>query len=705
MAILAQIRSRTIFLIIIIGLALFAFVIGGLFDGSGGPSRNNIGSINGEDISNEKFSKLLESQKNNRVSSIQAVKNVWNNVVREKVYEDAIDKAGIVIGEKDIWDSMISNSSIQNDQRFKDESGLFDENKLKEYIATLKDNSDTPQGAAQWRDWVSYEESIKTNLAQTTYNNLIKSGLTATLKEGERLYKSENTSTDVEMFYVPYSSIKDSEVVISDSEITNYITSHAKEFNVNANTEIEFVKFDVKPSDKDIQDVKEKITVLITDHEEWNDAAKSNEKVPGFINAKDAKEFVRENSDSPFVDKLYLKKDLPLNVFDTIMTKAVGYVYGPYRDGDYFKIAKTLSKDGEKSVKSSHILIAYKGASRAKPEVTRTREEAEKIAKDLLKEVNKDNFADKAKENSDGPSATKGGELGFYKQGQLATEFNDFIFDDKNKVGKIELVETSFGFHIIKIDEKKTDAGLKLAIVTRKIDPSEETESKIYQETETFASDLTNGKDLVELVKEKNYSLKKANKIEALSESITGLGNQRNIVKWTFDKETKIGDVKRFELESGDYAVVILKNRHKKGLMSLENAKSKIEPILKKEKKASLIRAKFSGNSLEEMAKSVNKTITSSKGVSVSNASFKSGGKDLNVAGALLYIKENDSKIIDGNNGVYVVKVIKKNIPYEIKNFNTYSNTISNKLKAKASKVYDALKESSDIEDNRTLFY
>ena len=133
MAILAQIRSRTIFLIIIIGLALFAFVIGGLFDGSGGPSRNNIGSINGEDISSESFSKLLESQKNNKTSSVQAVKNVWNNIVKEKVYKDAIEKAGIVIGEKDIWDSMISNSSIQNDQRFKDESGLFDENKLKEH--------------------------------------------------------------------------------------------------------------------------------------------------------------------------------------------------------------------------------------------------------------------------------------------------------------------------------------------------------------------------------------------------------------------------------------------------------------------------------------------------------------------------------------------------------------------------------------------
>jgi parvulin-like peptidyl-prolyl isomerase len=705
MAILAQIRNRPIYLIMIIGLALFAFVVSGIFKGNGGPSRSNIGSVNGEEISNEQFSKLLEAQKNNKVSSIQAVKNVWNNVVREKVYEDALEKAGVVIGEKDIWDAMISNSGIQNDQRFKDESGLFDENKLKEYIATLKDNKDTPQGAQAWAGWVNYENSIKANLAQKTYDDLVKSGLTASLKEGERVYKNDNTSSDIEMVFVPYTTIKDEEVTVNDSEISSYIINHPKEYNVEANNEVAFVKFEVKPSQKDIDNVKSNIEKLINDREEWNDAAGAKEKIEGFINTKDAKEFVRENSDTPFIDKLYLKKGLPNNVFDTLMTKPVGYVYGPYRDGDYFKLAKILSKDGEKSVSSSHILIAYKGATRAKEEVTRTREEAEKLAKEILKTVNKDNFTDKAKEKSDGPSASKGGELGFYKEGQLAKEYNDFIFNKDSKIGDIKLVETSFGFHIIKIDDKKTDPGLKLAIVTNKIDPSEETESKIYQNAESFALDLTNGKDITELAKEKNYKVQTANKIEELSENINGLGKQREIVKWTFDESTKIDNVKRFDLENGDYAVVQLKAKNPKGLMPLNEAKLKIAPKLKKEKKATQIHNKISGNTIEEMAKSVNLKVLSAKDMSIANANFKNGGKDVNVASALLYMNENDLKVIDGNNGVFIIKIIKKNQPYEIKNFNTYTNTINNKLKNKTSKVFDALKEGSEIEDNRTLFY
>ena len=705
MAILAKIRSKTIFLILIIGLALFAFVASGIFKRSGNSGRVSVGSVNGEKISNEQFSKLLEAQKNNKTSSIQAVKNVWNTVVREKVYKDALEKAGIVIGEKDIWDAMIANSSIQNDQRFKDESGLFDENKLKEYIKTLEDNKDTPQGAAQWQNWVNYENNVKTNLAQTTYNNLVKAGLVATLKEGERVYKSENTSADIESVYIPYSTVKDDEAKVTDAEVTAYENKHAKAFEVEANNEIEFVKFEVKPSAEDVEGVKKDIEKLITAHKEWSEVTKREETVPGFDTAKDAKEFVREYSDSPYADKLYLKKDLPNNVFDTLMTKPIGYIYGSYRDGDYFKLAKVLSKDGEESVKSSHILIAYKGASRAGKDVTRTRDEAEALAKKVLKEVTVKNFADKAKEYSDGPSASKGGDIGFFKQGQLAKEFNDYIFDEKNDVDKIELVETSFGFHIIKIDEKKIDPGLKLAIVTRKIDPSEETESKIYQNAETFALNLTNGKKIEDLAKENKYTINTAKDIKILDDNINGLGKQREIVKWTFDETTKKGEIKRFDLDNGDYAVVVLKNKFAKGLMPLDQAKTKILPILKKEKKASIIKNKIAGTSLEEMAKSVNKTPVKSTDISIANANIKGVGKDVNTAAALLYMKENDVKIIDGNNGVVIVKILKKKAPYEIKNFGTYANTITNKLKSKTAKIFDALKEGSDIEDNRTLFY
>jgi len=705
MAILAKIRNRPIYLIMIIGLALFAFVVSGIFKGNGSSGRSSIGSVNGDEISNEQFSKLLEAQKNNRTSSIQAVKNVWNNIIQEKVYSNAIEKAGIVIGEKDIWDAMIETPSIQNDQRFKDETGLFDENKLKEFIATLKDDKDTSQGSAAWQSWVDYENSIKNNLSQTTYNDLVKSGLTATLKEGQRVYYTENTSSNVAFVYVPYTTVKDDEVTVLDTDITNYINAHPKEFTTNANTEIEYVEFEVKSSPEDIQAVKTKITKLIYDDVLWSDAAKANEKVIGFKNIKNPKDFVRTNSDTPYVDKLYLKKDLPSNVFDSIIAKPLGAVYGPYRDGDYFKLARTISKDGEESVKSSHILIAYKGATRAKPEVTISREEAEKLAKKILKEVNVKNFAAKATEYSNGPSASKGGDIGFFKQGQLAKEFDAYIFDKKNNVNKIKLVETSFGFHIIKIDDKKTDPGLKLAIVALKIDPSEETESKIYQAAESFALDLTNGKNITDLAKEKNYSSKTANKIEALSENINGLGKQREIVKWTFNKDTKIGEVKRFDLENGNYAVAILKNRFNKGLMSIENAKASIQPKLLKEKKAALLHNKISGTTLEEMGKSVNKTISKANDISMANTNLKIGGNDVNVAGALLYMKENDIKAIDGNNGIYIVKILSKKTPYEIKNFSTYTNTITNKLKGKTSKIFDALKEGSEIEDNRTLFY
>lgn len=705
MAVLSQIRNRPIYLIIIIGMALFAFVIGGIFQDSGSSDRLNIGTVNGEKISNERFSRLLEGQQNGNTSSLQAVKNAWDNVVREEVYKDALDKAGVVVGEKDIWDSMTSNAGIQNDDRFKDESGLFDENKLKELIATLKDNKDNRQGAAQWQEWVNYESRVKANLEQSTYNNLVKSAMVAPLKEGERVYMNENTSSDIAYAYVPYNSIKDDEVTVSDAEITAYISKHAKEFQKEATTEVEFVKFEVKPSDQDISDVKKGITTLINDYEEWNDASKSKEKVLGFKNTKNNKEFVQSNSDTPFNDKLYIAKDLPTSLFDSLLTKPVGFVYGPYRDGDYFKISKVLSKDGEESVKSSHILIAYKGATRAAETVSRTREEAEAFANKTVKEVTSANFVAKAKEFSDGPSATKGGELGFYKQGQLAKEYSEYIFDKNNSVGKIQLVETSFGFHIIKIDEKKTDAGLKLAVVSRKIDPSEQTESRIYQSAESFALDLTNGKNIQDLAKEKNETVKTANKIAELSENITGLGKQREIVKWTFDKDTQVGTIKRFDLENGDYAIAVLKNKSPKGLMSVTDAKSKVENILKKEKKSAKIHQKISGSTLEEMAKSVSKSINKANAVSITESNLKEGGKDVTLVGALLYIKENDIKRIDGNNGVFIVKVIKKNKAFEIKNFNTYTNTLTTKLKSKSNKVYDALKEHSVIEDNRTLFY
>lgn len=710
MAILAKIRERTIFLIFIIGMALFAFVISGLFTGDGfsGPNRNSIGSVDGEDISTEIFTRQVESLRANgrsKSSSLQTVNSVWDNLVKEKIYNAQLDKAGIIIGEKDIWDAMINNQSIQNDQRFKNEAGLFDENKLKEYVATLIDGkSADQQGESSWLAWVNYEKGVKLNLEQSTYNNLVKSGLTASLKEGERSYVSKNTNVDLEFVYEPYLTISDSLVKISDTEISNYMKSHQNDFKAEASRNIDFVKFEVKPSNEDIAKVKSDLNSLINDHEEWNKSAGAKEMVPGFLNIENNKEFVTSHSDISYVDKIYLTADLADGVFDSISKLNNGSIYGPFKDDEYFKIIKLINKESLASSKSSHILIAYEGAQRAKPTVKRTKEEAEAFAKTLLAKATKDNFEDLAKENSDGSSASKGGDIGWFKKdGGLAEAFNDYIFS--NKIGKIGMIETSFGFHVLKIDETKDEPGIKLAIVARKIDPSEATESRVYQDAETFASDLTNGKDLLELAKEKNYAIKSGLNLLELGENITGLGNQREIVKWAFEKEVKVGNIKRFDLDNGDYVVAYLKEKNNEGLMPLSAASVGVKSILIKEKKYSLIKEKMKGNSLDEIATSVGKTINSAKNISIVNPKLPVGGNDINVIGSILFTKEGDVQIVEGKKGVYAIKLVKKTAPHQLKKFDTYSRTLTSKLQSRSSQIYNALKKSAVIDDNRAFYY
>jgi parvulin-like peptidyl-prolyl isomerase len=709
MAILAKIREKTIFLILIIGLALFAFVISGVLGkGNSGPSRDNVGSINGDEISREIFSNLVEAQRGrnrNTGSTLQAVNAVWDNVIRTKIYEAQLEKAGIVIGEKNIWDAVVQNPSFQNNPNFKNEAGLFDEAKLKEYLATLRDNQNTKEGKNLWLNWVYSENQIQNSLKQNTYNNLVNAGLNATLKEGEQSYLSNNENTDVEYIFEPYSSIKDTLVSISDKEYLDYMAKHKKEFEVEASRDVEFVNFKVVPSSDDIASVKTEIIELLNDHEVENKITGSKETEKGFKNTTDDLAFVNMFSDTAYDNKLFLEKDFQKNIFDSISKLQKGEIYGPYKDGNYFKLVKMISKEGEESKKPSHLLIAYVGATRASEKVTRTKEEAKTFAESLLKKVNRGNdFVELVKENSDGPTASKGGDLGWVKENvNFVKEFKDFIFSHKK--GDVSLVETEFGFHIIKIDDEKIDPGFKLAIVSKKIDPSEKTVNSFFKKAETLFSEITKGQKLEDLAKSNNYNVVKSNNLLELSEKISLLGDQRSIVRWAFENETNVGDAKRFELNNGDYVVVVVKQKNKKGLASLNTVKNKIKPILINQKKAQLIREKLKGNSLEDIAKAINKKTNKSLSVSLSSPVFTTGGRDKNVIGALMYMNEGDFNIIDGQTGVFAIKVLKKHSAQELKVFNIYSNKITKELRNRKIQIYNALKESSEIEDRRATIY
>ncbi len=713
MAILGKIRERSLFLIIVIALALFSFVIGDVFTRGGmGGNKNSVGEINGENISIEEFAQLVEQQRartGNRGSQLQSVNAAWDNLVREKVYKIQLEKSGIIVGEKDVWDEIVNQPFVQDNPQFKNDIGLFDEEKFKEYISTLKDAAtEDEQGKATWLSWLNYESNIKSNLQIRTYNNLITAGLGATLKDGEHYYFDNNTKLDLEYIHIPYTYIADSLVTVTDDEIKKYVKNNPEDYRTEASRDISFVKFPIVATPQDELAIKTQLEELINDREEYSSAAKTNVKITGFANTDDVVAFFRDNSsDTPLDDKFYTKSKLNQLIADSIFKLKVGEVYGPYKAGEFYKLSKLVEiKQMPDSVKARHILIPFLGARSANPAITQNEEEAKKSADSLLVVLKNDNskFEDFAKNlSSDTGSGAKGGDLGWFPYERMVPEFRDFCFE--NKVGDINVVKSDFGFHIIEIKgQKNIQPVVNVATFSRKIVASEETENDIFQKAETFASELSKGTDMFELAKKDSLIAQPVISLMAMDENVSTLGEQRQVVSWAFEKSTKEGDIKRFDIEKG-YAVVKLTKKRKKGL-SLGSSKFEIRNILLNEKKVNLIKQKIKGDNLQEIAKAFNKTVNSSKAVSIGSPVLPGVGRSTEIITILTNLEENKTYSgIEAQNGVFIVRIIKKDMPPVLDNYNSYTGTILNSNRAKSVKSFDAIKKLADIEDNRASIY
>ena len=711
MAVLSKIRERSLFLIIIIALALFSFVLSGLFDGNlFNKTATSIGEVNGEPISREEFAQQVEfnrSRSNGRSSNTQNVNNAWNTLVREKVYQTQLEKSGVVVGEKDVWDAMVTQISSQNSPQFANEVGIFDPEKLKEYIATLQDNSEEDEnGSAAWLSWINYEKGIKKNLEQTTYNALIRAGLGSTLSEGKRDYYFQNTSVDLDYVYVPFNSIPDSLVSVNADEVKTYIKAHAKAYTVKESRDIQFVQFKIEATQDDENAIQKELNEMIEDREEYSNAAKANVTVQGFKNAVDMNEFNAENeSDTPYDANYYNKGALAINAPDTLFNLNQGTIYGPYKDKGFYKLSKVTGvKQMPDSVKASHILISFTGSAAADASVTNSPEEAEKVADSLLSVLKADpsKFEELAKDFSvDKVSGAKGGDLGWFVYRTMIPEFRDYSFE--NSVGDMGVVKSQFGYHVIRIEEQKNkQKNVQIATFSRKIDPSETTENNVFELAETFAADLSAGKDINELAKEKGFSVRPVLSLKVFDDNIAELGSQRQIVRWTFEDATEVGSIKRFDLDNG-YAVVKLTTKNKAGL---SGRGQNVRNIVLNEKKAALIKERSTGSTLDEIA--TQNSVTKSSSLAVSNTSpvFAGVGRFVEISGVVTSLEENKlAKNIIGKSGVAFATVTKKTLPTELQNYNGNRKNLERTLTGRSLLIFEALKENADIVDNRAVFY
>ena len=700
MAVLQKIRNRSGLLIAIIAFALFAFVIGDLFQsGNIGTPSTDVGSVNGKDIAFEDFKiKVANTEKNPQngqtMTSMQASNQVWNQEVSIALLTAEFDKLGIRVGEKHIVDVFKQDQNIGQNPAFLNDAGKFDLVKFKEYFKA------NPEGIQYLKE---REKDADLNAKYQIYNSLVKGGLYTTKAEGKLKYEMETNKVSFDFVHVPFTSIKDSDVKISDDEIVTYMKSKEKKFKSEESREIEYVLIDEKPSTEDESEIKTRVESLLAPSIRYNKESGKNDTIAGFGSARNIAEFVNANSDRPFDSSYVAKQDLPAENADMLFNLPAGQVSTPYMYNGYYCISKALGRKAGAKSKASHILISWEGTQVPNKKEVRTKEQAKAKADGLLAQAQASpgNFFMLAMTNSDDSSSQSGGDLGYFSPGQMVKPFNDFVFN--NPIGKIGLVETEFGYHIIQVTDKQ-DA-VKLATIAQKIQPSELTNNRIYEQATKFEMDAAS-KDFAALAKEMKFTVSPAVKVKSIDESFGSISNQRQIVKWAFNDDTSIGDVKRFEIVNQGHIIVKLKKVYDKGLMAVEDARPQVEAILKNKKKAEMIKAKMKGSTLEAIASANKVTVMNAVDMSIENPSIPNAGYEPKVVGTAMALKVNQmSKTIDGNAGVYVIVTKAETKAPAIQSYDEYVNKLKQQVASYSGRVIQALKENADIEDNRSEFY
>lgn len=705
MAILSKIRERSMALILVIGLALFAFVLdpSSIQDFFNSSDINTVGEVGGESISRKEFSESLEAyraQYGSQITEMQASNDVWNTLVRQKIYQAQLAKSGITVGEADVWNALIETPSIQEDPQFQNAAGMFDQERLKEFLATVKED---PNQIETWTAWTNYMAQIKNNLEYTTYNSLITAGLGASLKEGEFQYFNNNTKISADYVFVPFSSVSDSLVNVTKAEIEDYIKKNQDQFKVEEARNLQMVKFNILPTANDETAIKEELISLLEDKGD----------LKGFKNTEDMQEFFAENnSDLPLTNTYSFKNTVSVAIADDVFNGKVGDVFGPYKDNGAFKISKiseiTQLPD---SVRSSHILIPFIGSLSADQDTRKTEEQAKKTADSIYSLVrrNKTKFASIADEINLDITQGKGGNLDWITKdiaysSNFDSDFADYLFF--NKAGSVGVIKSKFGYQVIRIDESKNkQKAVKLVTFSREIKASQDTENTVFQNAETFALALSNGQAIDEAAKEKQLNVQPVVGLRVLDENIPGVGRQRDIVQWAFDSDNEIGDYKRFDVNGG-YVVAVLSGQTKKGLMSAAKAAPIVKPVLIDQKKAKMIGEKMQGTSLDDIANNNATIVQSETAVSMQSPIITGVGFEPKIIGAFATAKENTlfTNVV-GDKGVFAFEVTKKELPVELPNYDTYRKRIEAQRKTQTNFMYEAIKESANIEDYRAAFY
>ncbi|MEP7238457.1 MAG: peptidylprolyl isomerase [Ferruginibacter sp.] len=692
-----------------IALALIAFILmDAKRDGKGPSANDSIGKVNGKAIDQAEFNKkvkLLETQeeqqsgqKPGNARSAQIREQVWNQIVAERVFYAEAAKLGIEFTSKELDVALKSedpSNPLKQDKSLVDPAtGKFDQAKLAQALVNIKKIK-----GEQW-DVINSQiiEPQKLTSVSTKYFALLNASAYYPTWMEEKDAKESKSFATISYVQIPYQTISDSTIKVTDAEIDAYVQKHKDKFKQEAGRMISYITFSQLPSPADSARTRGVVEALKND----------------FANETNVKTFLARNASAIDFDTNYVPKaKIQTTNLDSITKLPVGSVYGPYVDNKYFVVAKMLgTKMLPDSAHAKHILIATVNSQTGEPILEDSI--AKKRADSIYAAINAGaNFAMLALQYSSDGSKDKGGDLGTFGNGAMVPEFNKYCFE--KPVGSRGVVKTQFGYHIIEVlSQKGSSPAYKIGFLAKEIFASEETINKASND----AIKLSAEKDLkkLEAYREKN-GLQKVTVPTLIKENDASAGQQlqdaRQLVRWVF--EAKKGDVSD-PMPVGDQFVVAIVDKvyDEEGTQDAATARPMAEGAIKEEKKAEqIIKALGANPTLESAAAKYGKEVLTAgldSSITFKTQIIKEVGNESKLIGAI-FNKANLNKVaepIKGKAGVFVFKVNsiaeKTANPNEDKAEMRIQQTTALRNQA-VSNWFEGLRKKATIKDNRSKFF
>lgn len=702
MATLNNIRSRSGLLISVIGLAMLAFIFTDFFNSqrTGGPSDIFIGEINGKKILPKEFQikveeaiELQRSQNPNFVlneSSRGQVRNqVWNQYVRDVIMNSQYEILGIDLSNQE-WVERLSGNNVHPEIRkiplFQDPAtGMFSGDRAKKFVQDIirGDESQTERRL----EWIGYQDYIIRLIKQSKYDALISKSMYVTNQHANTNILEKSSDVIFEYVKIPYTLFSDSLFIPSDKEIKNYYNDHKDNYKQEASKDIEFVVFEVFASLEDDIETRKYLEELRAD----------------FSNDEDYNSIIRRHSDNTNIQLSFNTKDqLQDNNWQDLFDMDEGSVIGPYLFSEgLYRIAKLVDVEFRPdSVKARHILIPVNESINL--------DSANNIVERLKNKINSGaDFGLLAEQYSeDKVSSLKGGDLGWFKDnGRMVPEFSEVCFSSDR--GDLKIVETQFGVHLIELlKHSRKVKQVKIAYVDRSVNPSTETFENYRTQAMNFAGKLmTSDVSFDSLVISQNLVKKSDFRVQPERNSIYGLPNSREIIKWMNNaEEGSISDI--FELDNS-LVVAYLVNSRKEGYMPMNTVREEIISLVLTEKKYQHIESIFNDLDLESIASKNNIDVIKSNKANFTSSNIEGIGPEQELIGQLFGSAEGViTGPVRGMNSAYFFKINKKNISETKINLNQEKNQMRFSLQSSSSVVsYKSLESNANLTDNRANIY